>query len=1127
MNVNLTEEQRAAISSRGKVIVSASAGSGKTFVMIQKLADFVQEGGDLDEVLAVTFTKKAAAQMKEKLRSALIARLPSADEKQKSNIKVQLGKISSADISTIHSFCSHLVRTYFYALDVDSSFDIVAEDDALAMTMKNRALDSLFDSLYESDDPDFCTLLSCLKRKRSDENIRYLLLESHKSVRMLADYEEMLSTLGALYTEEGFERVCREYKEAINERCAVLLSSVEQFASSFSVSACGEKYAQIFTEMKQAVSSVMEEDLFAPLPKLYSTVKPRATAETAEASQAFAAFKDGLKEKFDTLKDGFKDRETEKKYFFESGRLTTAFARVLLRFDREYTAVKRDEGKLDYNDLEQLALALLKNGEIKSRVNAKYKYVFVDEYQDVNPVQEKIIGEVGAHNVFTVGDVKQAIYGFRGSKSLFFAQKYNRMLDGEGEALKLTGNFRSADGVLDFVNTLFSRVMVASVCGFDYKNGSEMRCVGGYPRNCGETTVHVFGKDTEQREEAEEVYSVAERSLKKSGHTREGLAVLEIVRRELSSRHFDLKKGEFVNTQAGDICILTRKRAGKSTAGIVRALTDAGYAVAGVKEANICDRPEVRQMLDILSYLDNCQQDIPLATALLSPLGGFTEDELAQIRIAQTPRYGEKPSFRECAVSYLSEHDDPLAQKISRFFKRILSYRRLSDILGAAKLIDKILYDGGLAARYAANGGEKLESIRRLAEEAYTPSGELHLNAFLNKIKAGGYKIKAPAASPSDSIKIMTMHASKGLEFPVVILSDAAASFKGREYSEMPFDDLFGFAPKYYESSSRLQYKTMLGRLCKLRYSREEIKNELNLFYVACTRAMCRLHIMTAEVKPRDPAAYFTAKCYADLCDFAAYNPEYMADIEDFDAESQRRIVMDAPDPALYEKISAHFGFSYAYADSVDLPVKSSASRLIRMNMEESYYAENEIFAEEEREISDGGEEEGGSASNRGTAYHRYLELCDFSVRDRAGVEMQLKNFAAQGFLLPEQAELLNVDHLVEILSMSVFDRLSGAKLYREREFLCVLPAYSFFPTSAEDGVLFQGAIDLLAIEGDGAAIIDYKYSHKSDAELVSVYAAQLALYKKAVAAILKIGEDRITTTIVNIRARREIPLST
>ena len=1103
--MNLTDEQVAAIAAHGKTIVSASAGSGKTFVMIEKLVDAVSNGVDLDDVLAVTFTKKAAAQMKEKLRNAIIKRVENAGE-EKARLKAQLAKISSANISTIHSFCARLIRTYFYVLDgVDSGFDIIASDDAVALDLKARAVENLFERLYEEDDKEFKLLLACFMKKRNDSSLKKLLWEAYDGVRSVAHYEGILENTQSLYTEEGFKRVCDEYFLQLKNKVNPLICAVERFKAEFPVTKKAAVYNQIFEEMLTALKSYELLGLFGAKPAFTVTSKPRDGAEDKEAGATFKAFKDLLKSKYDALCPDLETEEKEREKFFKSGEVATAFSHILLLLDREYALVKADENKLDYNDLEHLTLQLLSDEGIKKEINSGFKYVFVDEYQDVNPVQEEIISSL-CGETFLVGDVKQSIYGFRGSKSVFFTKKFENFEKGNGNALKLSSNFRSSDGVINFANDLFSSLMRPDTCGVDYKNTSVMRAGGQYPAGYGSATIHVFGEEEEEESELE-VYSVLNGG-RKSWHTREGLAVLDIIEKELKSTHYDLKKGEYVPTQRGDICILTRKNKGDSVEGIVRALTDQGYTLSGAQEANVCELSEVKQILDILSLIDNAEQDVPLVTALLSPLGGFSEDELAEIRIAFQ---GEKKplSFRKCCERYAAL-PGLLSQKLHIFGGQLQKLRDLADVLPTGELIDELLETFGLESGYGAGGEIKVKNVLRLREEGAT----LPLAAFLQKIKAGGYDVSAPAPAPSDSIKIMSMHASKGLEFPVVIIADICKSFEGKDNYELPFDETFGFAAKAYDRENMLAQKTVLQRLVKFKQDEEDLFNELNLFYVACTRAMCNLHILTETVKPFNEVNLFGAKCYADLFDMSKFIREEAGELADFAAEEYGGTMLHAPDGALVESIEAQFMRPYANEISVDLPVKSSASAILRMRDDEPHEAVHALF---------GGE--GETSTDKGTAYHRFLELCDFSKKSVEEIEGEKLNFLNSGRISKEQFELLNVEELSQILNMPVFADLNGATLYREREFLCRLKANEILPTEAQDFVLLQGAIDLLAVGDFGVKIIDYKYSHKTDEQLIRTYTPQLELYKKVTAAILHCSPDKISTTIVNIHTRRQINL--
>ncbi len=1100
--MNLTQEQRAAIDSAGKTIVSASAGSGKTFVMIRKLVAAIRDGVDLDNVLAVTFTKKAAAQMKDKLRSAIIDAMDAADADGKAKLKLQLSKVSSASISTIHSFCAKLLRTYFYAVGIDGTFDIISADDAFAKQFKNRAVENLFERYYAEDNPCFKTLLRCYRKKRGDGYLKNLILSSYEKLRINAGYIDLLNAVVGVYTQEGFDRICKQLENIASEKYLSLKKAVDDFAKDFK--APRPEYGKILEEMRSSLNIAARTGIFDPLPPLTLTRKPTdRTDEDKAAGEVFKKFKDGVSTKYKDVRGDIGGEADEREYFLKSGEAAIAFAEVLKHFDAEYTAIKRDENKLDYNDLEHLTLALLQDETIRNEINDRYTCVFVDEYQDVNPVQEEIISRVGGKNVFLVGDVKQAIYGFRGSKSLFFAEKYNRFEGGVGNALRLSNNFRSSDGVLGFVNPLFSGIMTGASCGFEYSGGSVMIRGGGYPEGYGSSQIHIFGKDEEEKAEPE-IYSV------KSGgkavrHSREGRAVLEIVKRELNGKHYDLKTGAYVDTQMGDICILTRKR-NKSAAGIVRALTDAGYPVSGAQEPNVLSRPEVKQVLDILSYLDNGLQDIPLASALLSPLGGLSCSELAAVRIAS--KGSGRISFRECCKKYSERMNDGISEKLNRFYGKTHNLRTLAEVLSAAEMIDKILEDTGLEAVFSADGGEKLKNVRRLAAE-----GEgISVSALLAKLK-DGYEIQSPSAASSESIKIMTMHASKGLEFPVVIIADICATYKGKEQSELPFDGEYGFAPKYFDGENMLTHTTVLRRLAAERGGREELKNELNLFYVACTRAMCNLHLMAQEQTEYNPLDASDASAYSKLFDMSAYSPEIMPELAD-EPKQQRVTILPEPDAEFEKKIEERFMREYARANSVNLPVKSSASAILRLSAEDAPFRTHELFSGE-----------GETGTERGTAYHRFLELCDFAIKDRQGICAELDSFVVSGRISAEQRKLLDEDDLSEILNMPVFSKLGGATLFREQEFLCRLPADSILDTDADDGILVQGAIDLLAQTEDGFKIIDYKYSHKTDEQLIQTYSRQLALYKKAVALIMHVDEGSIDTAIVNIFSKRQIQL--
>lgn len=1147
--MSMTVEQEQAVKARGKVLVSASAGAGKTTVMIKRMVDILEKEASLDNVLAVTFTKKAAAQMKEKLRRELIERLAECDGNQKERMRLQLAKINAADISTIDSFCARLVRTYFYALKVDASFEVLA-DDAEKKALMERTLDDLFEELYKERDADFYYLLERLSSKRSDKKLREWLFKMYEEVRQRPRWKELVeSTCDSTFTEEGFGRVCAELKKNVSARCAALAQDVDAFAATCKPAAHAKEFADLFAQMSKTLKGLASScNPFAMPNKLRSINNPD------KSNEEIADFIDSVKKRYDKLRFGKEDEERE--LFFNCGAVAKAFCSVLFRFDEKYGEVKREEGKLDYADLEHYTLSLLTDadGDVRESIREKYKYVFVDEYQDVNAIQDEILNAVAGGDIFCVGDLKQAIYGFRGSCSRFFAEKCaeaqaDRTAGGKSEYIVLPDNFRSSENVISFVNKLFSSVMRPPVCGFDYASGHAMRGGERYAGNKGIAEICKFDGGGKTKQEAQGVYCVTDYVTGAKPHTPEGLAVLSLVEEALGSEYYDVDNEEtkevrpgvfekvktpaFKKVQTGDICVLTRLNFDKNAEGIIRALSER-YPVACSAKVNICNRPEIKRMLDILSYIDNGEQDIPFVSALLSPLGNLSEGELAAVRIfadGQNADKSKRPRFTECCKMYADGNNDGISDKLREFEGRVENLRKLSKSIGASRLIDEIMRVAGFSATF--DNERKITALRRLQREAATPSGELYLGAFLQKIKAGGNVINASSALSSDCIKVMTMHSSKGLEFPVVILADIAGGFGGGRGAEFIFGDDFGFAPRSYTDGKKC-CENVLRKLYKMRGDWDELGNEINLFYVACTRAKYALHVLTSKTESFNAVKAKYASNYADLFDADLFTPGILP-VERSGGKvlntNVRVVDTSRADAEYVEKLREIADFKYPFELGVELPVKSSASQLLAL-----------IGGEDAGEVlfDEGAVAGADTGIEAGLAYHRFLQLCNFKIKHSEGIESQLEKFKAAGLIGENYLKHLRVQQLENILKMSVFDGLENYSVYREREFICKLPSADYLAAkgacesvSAEDdgnGVIVQGAIDMLAVCRKGgkvtsARIVDYKYTSHGDDHLKNKYTPQLQLYKKVVCKIYGLNEKAVSCTIANIYACRRIDL--
>ena len=1138
---NFTEEQQAAIAAAGKTIVSASAGSGKTTVMIEKIVRLITSGVDVREILAVTFTKKAAAQMKEKLRKALIKAINSPDTSaaQRSELKKQLAEVPGADISTIHSFCSKLIRSHFFAAGVDSDFSVIAEDDADGTQLRSNALDEVFEEAYERGDEHFMRLLSVYWRKKSDNRLRGILTDTYSKLRMRADYRDFLKN-AASFTEEKFDSIAEGLFSRLKEKCAWYSSRAEAERAYFE-EVGRKKSADNAEELLTALASLLTApDYFAacaqPCPAFSAKerLKKDDTPQFADHVAALAAVKDKVKGIFAELADTL-SREEELQNYLSSGAIAESLSEYLLKFDEKYGELKREKALLDYNDLEHIALELLSLPQIAEEVRGKYRYVFVDEYQDVNPVQEKLLSAVGGENVFLVGDIKQSIYGFRGSKSVFFAEK-QREFEGTAAAssLYLTRNFRSSDAVLDAVNSQFLLAMTRKNSDVDYADGSVMERGGRYAAESGRVQIHLLPKDKEKKgEERRGVYSVEASWLKaKAEASTYAKQIRHIIESERNARWYDPDDGVFKRVEYSDIAVLSRKKSGRITE-VIAALSDEGIPVTASAAVNICDYPEIKALEDILSLIDNAEQDIPLCSALLSAMGDMTAEDLSAIRLA----YPDKRFFRECCRAYSAEKKDEIAHKLNGFYAYFEKVRALAAVADAGEILSKILSETHMEARLLSrdNGAGCLKRIHRFIAETLEPE-PLTVHEFLDRLRALGGRIEYSENGGENAVRVLTMHASKGLEYPVVILDDLSVLFHGADRDEVLFDEEFGLAPRCYRRENMTVCGTLLRRLCEKKGEEDSVKDELNLFYVAMTRAKYGLHMMFTGRPPAPDARY--ARSFADFVDFSVWE-KYISEEELFELPYQERTALvTRPDSELTDSIVKAFSWEYPFKGTERLSVKSSATALLKAQDGEKpreyageYFSVPVLF-DESREYEAADMEK--TAPLQGTAYHAFLEHFDFSLLQsgygeeflRETVSRELGRMKKEKALPEEQFALLEEKKLAEVLSNPVFSELSGMRLYREQQFLVSLPvgevsleAPAACGTCAEETVLFQGAIDLLAVADTGEVrIIDYKYSGKSAAALREHYAPQLSLYKKAVSRIMRLEPSRIRCSIVNIR---------
>ncbi len=1090
MSVQLTGEQDRAIHSRGKVIVSASAGSGKTFVMIERMLSLVLGGADVTRMLAVTFTKKATAQMKDRLRAALIKRLSSADERERTRLKAQLSALPLADISTIDAFCSRLVRTHFYLADVDPSFRVIGEDDNEGALIFSRALDELFEWGYEEKDPAFMRLLSVYFRKK-DDKFRKMLTDLYEKIRVRADYREALEGVGE---EDDFADVCDFLTSDLQEKAKYIAENARKNAAYFRTEK--PNAVEVCEQVAQAAEALLGADIFSHASLSASAIgrvppSTKATGETLYRLKFTGRLSAAVKEIYKGLQE-YAAPEEEHARYLNATETVRALASVLLRFDEVYGRYKQEAGVLDYNDLEHLALKVLRSDDARAAVRAKYQYVFVDEYQDVNPTQEQLLSLLSGEEVFLVGDAKQSIYGFRGSRSEYFISKCR-----EFNSLALTENFRSGAAVLECVNRVFSYAMTEKNSGISYA-AAPMRGGKRFGDHAG--GVYFHANPAEEKEKKKRgVYSVLGGA---PSHTDAQAQLLcRVIEEEVGSEWFDADAGLVKPIGFGDIAVLVRGN-DKETQNIVASLAERGIPVSTAAEVNVCDFWEARLLIDFLSYLDNGEQDIPLAGALLSRIGGLTDGELARIRL----RYPDPFTFRDACRAY-AKCGDALAAKLNTFAQKAEYYRNLMRVKTAAEMIAILLADG-LEAEIAAkkDGEARLRRVLRLTKEA-----EGNVNSFLRRLKSLNYSVKYAEEGGENAVKVLTIHKSKGLEYPVVLLAGMDTTFRGDERDAVVFSDRFLFAPKSYDLAARTVQANVLRRASLLLEDRETVKQELNLLYVAMTRAKFRLHLFFREKREEGLSPEY-ANRFSDFIDLYGNADYFVLNEGKEKPAAPRSALVYKADERLKEQLLAVYQRPYPFESSVLLPVKSSATSLLQLARESAEPVLERMFGSE-----------GGASVEEGLAYHAFLER----VRFGESAEEELSRMEKEGELTKEQLSLLDPEKLTKILALPSLSALKGKRVLREQTFLVSLPARELpsLNTDAEDEIVLQGALDLLCADEEGYLILDYKYSSHGAEQIKADYAPQIGLYRKAVAKAMGVSERTVRARIVNILGLFEVEM--
>ena len=1121
----LTSAQRAAAEhSGGALLIAAAAGSGKTRVLVERLMSRVTapDGPDIDDFLVITFTRAAAAELRERISGELVKRL--ADEPSSRRLRRQLALVSRAHISTIDAFCSEIVRANAHLLGIRPDFRVA--DEGESSVIHARVMDRLLEERYSAMTPAFRALAETMNTGKDDEKLEttiettYGALQSHAYPRRWIE-EHLGAYRGAKdASETPWGEALIAYAKRRNS------AALRRLSEARTLVACDgnaeKQYGPGFDdaiEDMQAYGEALDKGwdavrAFGGVRFKIGTVRGEKSPEIAAAKRSWDACRavhKKLAELF-AAPSSVVLAEMEK---------TCVVTDELLRVVRDYSDALDEEKKhknvLEFGDILHLAVRLLIDDDGRPTPRALdiaggFAEILVDEYQDVSDVQDMIFRAISkdGKNLVFVGDVKQSIYRFRLADPTIFLTKYNAWKDapapGEPRRILLSQNFRSRQGVLDAVNDVFSRIMSVELGEMEYGE-NEALWGSGAPDEDPEKPFELLLLDTQVKDEDEETREA------------EASAVAARIRRLLDS-------GMTVDgrpIEPGDIAVLMRFM--KSPRGEIyaAALRREGVPVV-IQKDEAPDEPAVSAVLSYLAVIDNPRQDVELIAVLRSPLFGFTSDELAAIRAAD--REGDFYS----ALSVRARED----AKCADFMDKLLKLREAAPELGLERLLRLIYDESGILAASGTGGLYALLDAAR----AFESRGGAGLYGFVSELRdmeEAGKPFSLPTSQrTSGGVTLCTMHASKGLEWPVVVLADLPNRYEDRDGKKpiLIHSDL-GVGIDYVDLERRIKYPTIARLAVRARLKNESLSEEMRLLYVAMTRAKKKLIIMTApysgvkkwekllsEADGFDPALLEDRGNMTDwlllvAAELAGCDPKWVPEIVEPAASGG----VDAPpepgqaDAALAELISERLDFAPPYPEAWKIPSKLTATELKGgvLESEAAEGADTYVRREPANLRRPVFESEGGrlSPTERGTALHKAVQFADLALCVTAdGARAEIERLRERHMLTNAEADSVKPEAIAALAGSPLGKRMLAAKeLRREFKFSLLIPAGELLDGAGEDELLLQGVVDCLFDEGDGLVIVDFKSDNVTKMTQPAAarrYAPQLGAYAKAMERIFE-----------------------
>ena len=1144
MGDTLTKEQRLAVENRGgKLLVSAAAGSGKTKVLVERLMGYILDPVDpanIDDFLIITYTNAAASELRGKIAtrlSELISTMP-----QNRHLQHQMQRLYLAKISTVHGFCGDLLRQYAYRLDIPSDFRVIDEGECVQLQLK--ALECVLNTAYESVDekPDFYAFMDSQGLGRDDRQIPEIILKVYNSARCHLNPEKWLDR--CIAEEDGIQDAAQtpwgqylilDLKQYINMQINAFNRCLSACTGVFGMEKPSALFSSTVSQLNTLVACNSWDEIINAKNIDFGRLSfPKSCSDMQLAEQMKAirnACKEGLAKRLKSFNDKSEQVLSDLRYSLTAAK---GLVSLVKDFSQEYDRIKRNRGVLDFGDLEHIALDLLygrnrlTTTKVAKEFGDNFREVMVDEYQDSNEIQDAIFRALTEkrNNCFMVGDVKQSIYQFRLADPGIFVEKYNTYADveharpGEGRKVLLSHNFRSSGGVISAVNDIFSQCMSTDVGGLYYSDVEMLR--EGIPHvSPSDPEVSLFGIDVGNDTYTEEAEFVAN----------EICALLD-------GTHTVRDGDKLRPVQAEDIAILLRSPG--SVGNVFQlALQKRGIRCVTGDTTDLFHTEEISTIRAILQIVNNPLQDIPLVSVLTSPMYGFTANDFAVLRSEN--RY--RDIYHLVSVSH--------NEKCKDFIRILTELRSASRLMSVTELLSEIYRKMNVLCIYGAmDDGEvkcsNLEIFYQIASN-YEATGPKDLQRFLEFVDALEDRGLSGASNQQEkgAVTIMSIHKSKGLEFPVVFLCGLSRSFNQESIrAQVLCHKDLGIGLDFTDAKLRVRYPTIAKRAVSTKIQRESISEEMRVLYVALTRArdrlimtyatrnlagnlqelstrldMCSSELLASEadcpgwwilqsaLTRTEAGEFFELSCHPNCAELketqwkikVVASDEHFAETDLNPAKST--IISDENLFGLY----ASYNFTYPYSSATKIPSKLTATQLKGRALDQEISEGTESV--KEIAFRAAGRTSAYSGLSHGNAVHAVLQHIRYSnCGSLEGIQDEIIRLEQEQLITFDQAKSVDPEDLYMFFNSPFGKHIRDSKnVIREFKFSVLCDVEEFYSEAINEKILLQGVVDLALIEEDGITVLDFKtdYATEDSIHLLSEkYKPQVCAYANALTRI-------------------------